>query len=193
MDTLRLASVFLIISITFASVIVGTISYYNSKIAYLNGQIVNKNNELSNQNSEIANLTSQNSNLRSQVAGLTTANLTASLSGDEEPSNLTGGQAYLIIHGSVSNVGTRTAYNAGLHIVAYNAQVVLEINATVALAWGEEFTNPYGNWQSAYNPIGNSYSLTSLEGGQTTQINLSIFHSDTVTNWTITPVWTNSS
>jgi hypothetical protein len=121
-----------------------------------------------------------------------TANLTASITENEDPSSLTGGQAFLNLDGSVSNVGQGVAYNAGLHVVAYDAQGALQINATVPLAFEEMFTNPYGNWQSGINLIGGSHSVTSLSGGQAFQIRLNIYHSGTVTNWTVTPVWTNN-
>jgi hypothetical protein len=38
---------------------------------------------------------------------------------------------------------------------------------------------------------GNSPTLGVLDGEQTAYIGISIFHEGTVTNWTVTPVWTN--
>jgi hypothetical protein len=121
-----------------------------------------------------------------------TANLTARITEDENPSSLTGGQAFLNLDGSVSNVGQGTAYNAGLHVVAYDAQGVIEINATVSLAFQEEFTSPFGYFQSGTGLIGGSHSVTVLYEGQSAQIRLNIEHKQTVTNWTVTPVWTNT-
>ena len=193
MDNKRIAVTALIIVILFVSAFVGTIAYYNGLVTDKNSQIASLNNQISNQSSEIANLTSQVRNLQVQITTLTTANLTASISFDDESSYLTGPtQEFLNLEGSVNNVGKSVAYNAGLHVVAYDAQGVKEIDATVPLAFEETFTNPFGYFQAGSGLIGGSYSVTSLSAGQSAQIRLNIDYSGTVTNWTATPVWTNT-
>lgn len=119
-----------------------------------------------------------------------TANLTASLVAVEFPSDPP--PNFLNLDGSVSNVGNGTAYNAGLHVVAYDAQGVLQINSTVPLAFQEEFTNPFGSYQAGSGLIGGSGSVTTLSRGQAFQIRLNIYHSGIVVNWTVTPIWTNT-
>ena len=98
----------------------------------------------------------------------------------------------LNISGNVSNTGETTAYNAGLHVVAYTATGTLEINVTVPLAYDETFNQDFGTGAIGGGLIGGSYSVTTLDSGQTAQIFLDIYHEGTVTNWTVTPVWTNS-
>jgi hypothetical protein len=181
MSKLRVTITALIITVLFVSSIAGTIFYYN-------GVVNQKDSEISSLNNQIANLTSQISSLNDEIANLTTANLNASLVVGEYSDTTN----FLNLDGSVANVGEGTAYNAGLHVIAYDAQGVLQINATVPLAFEETFTNPYGNWEAGSGLIGGSHSVTSLNGGQTAQIRLNIDHAGTVTNWTITPVWTNS-
>ncbi|MGA3060715.1 MAG: hypothetical protein ABSD92_10135 [Candidatus Bathyarchaeia archaeon] len=104
----------------------------------------------------------------------------------------------LYITGSVNNTGEVTAYNAGLHVVAYAADGTLEVNMTVPLDNGASGQNSawFGadaaiNTFLADYSINNSLQLRSLAGGATTAIDITIFHESTVTNWTVTPVWTN--
>jgi hypothetical protein len=139
--------IYVMIAILFA----GTIFYYswvvndgNSQIASLNTQITNHNSEIANQKNEISNLTVQILSLKGQAAKLsylTSANLVTTLGITEVPggsSSYMGGLVstpvpfnYLFIEGSVINTGDGTAYNAGLHVVAYSANGTLEINMTV--------------------------------------------------------------
>ena len=98
----------------------------------------------------------------------------------------------LNISGNVSNTGETTAYNAGLHVVAYTAIGTLEINVTVPLAYDETFNQDFGTGAVGGGLIGGSYSVTTLDSGQTAQIFLDIYHEGIVTNWTVTPVWTNT-
>jgi len=193
MGSKRIAITALIIVILSVSAFAGTIAYYNGVVTDKNSQIASLNNQISNQTSEIANLTSQVRNLEGQITILTTANLTASLSFLNSPPSPYGGTGTLSIYdGSVHNVGKSIAYNAGLRVVAYDAQGVKEIDATVPLAFEETFTNPFGYFQAGSGLIGGSYSVTSLGAGQSAQIRLNIDYSGTVTNWNATPVWTNS-
>jgi hypothetical protein len=107
---------------------------------------------------------------------------------------------HLLIMGSVTNTGVTTAYNAGLHVVAYQADGKVQINMTVPLDnWANETTNentdfaPVFGTDASTQIYGNeSLQLGNLYSGQNITIILGIFHHGTVTNWTITPVWTSN-
>jgi hypothetical protein len=190
----------LVEAILFVSVLGGMIFYYNVRTS----KIASLNNEIANLNNEEANLTSQISNLNGELTNLTSATsayLVTALGIIEVPaiSPLNVGSVlynHLYISGSVTNIGKGTAVNAGLHVVAYDANGDLLIDMTVPLdknlaAFGTDAE--IDNWlsNSAYGL--NSLQLGILGSGQTATINLGIFHEGTVTNWTVTPVWTNSA
>ncbi len=169
---------FLIVAILFVSAIAGTIFYYNNKVSNLNSQI---------------------SNLKAQLKKLTTANLTTALGIAEVIPNNSGNKGNptkfnnLYITGSVANTGQSTAYNAGLHVVAYDAIGKVEINMTVPMDYDATFgtdaaTNAYVSsiYQTSLLQLGNLYSE------QNVSIAIAIYHEGTVTNWTVTPVWTNT-
>lgn len=92
--------------------------------------------------------------------------------------------------GWVINKGLGTAYNAGLHAIAYDAKGTLEVNMTVPLVDG------MGGIFYTFDIIPKDsqvpFHFGSLDSGQNATITLSIFHVGLVTNWTVTPVWTNS-
>ena len=77
----------------------------------------------------------------------------------------------------------------------------LEVNMTVPLdgqenVTGNEITDlaPVFGTDAATQIYGNdSLQLGNLYSGQTVSISLGIFHEGTVTNWTITPVWTQTA
>ena len=167
-----------LIAVLFVSLLAGTIFYYNGKIARLNRQI---------------------SNLKCQVASLTSANLVDKLAVTEIPKNYPYNVPsplpynYLYITGNVTNTGEGTALNAGLHVVANDANGGLEINITVPLVNGASFGTDAGTDAYVLNSYGNnSLQLGSLFSEQTAIIEIGIFHDGTVSNWTVTPVWTNS-
>lgn len=181
------------LSVLIAILFVGTIFYYNglvndqtSKINSLNSQIANLNNEIANLNNEITNSSNQ--------ANLTSPYLAAALGATE-----LAGNPYnrIWISGSVTNTGEGTAFNAGLHVVAYASNGIVEVNMTVplnnnnAVNYGTD--NATGN--SAYVANGDnhpSFFLVSLGGSGTAVIGINVFHEGTVSKWTITPVWTNT-
>ena len=189
-------AVAVLIAVLFLSSMAEITSYYN-------GVVNNKRSEISSLNCEIANQSSQISNLTAQVANLTTANLVTALGVTEVPYNYINNineaplpYNHLYITGSVNNTGEGRAYNAGLHVVAYSSTGGLGINMTVPLGY-----DPYGAfgsdatidaWLSASPYGGSSLQLVTLYSGENMLINLSIFHEGTVSNWTVTPVWTNS-
>jgi len=100
---------------------------------------------------------------------------------------------YLYITGSAANTGEDTAYNAGLHVAAYNAAGELEINLTVPLVNGATFGSDAATEAYVSNSYANSsQQLGSLNSQQNLTIEVGIFHEGVVSNWNVTPVWTDS-
>jgi hypothetical protein len=175
--------------------------------------------QVEKENSQISNLTCQVTNLRNEITNLTSANLWSMLNVTEEPNNSDLVQTFptipvvsvpfnsLWINGSVTNTGHVTAYNAGLHVVGYASDGTLEVNMTVPLVTNAVYgtdtaidalilNNPRlieGNDIGAlhFGQIG-PLQLGSLAVGQTGKVFLAIYHEGVVTNWTVTPVWTNT-
>ena len=165
----------------------GTIVYFNDKIALMN-------NEMSNLSSQISTLAGQLTNLSSAylVTALGTHELTFQINNAvrNNPSTIN----YLSIMGKVTNTGRGTAYNAGLLVVAYNNTTgKVEIDMTVPLGSGT-FGVDSSTDAFVANQFGNisSLQLGYLGSEQTAVVNASIYHENTVSNWTITPVWTNT-
>jgi hypothetical protein len=182
----------LVVAILFVSTIAGTIFYYNSVLNDKNSQIALLNSQVANQNNEIANLNNQITNSSSQ-ANLTPPNLATALGATEIASNP---YNRLWISGSVTNTGADTAFKAGLHVVAYAANGTLEVSITVPLNNNDVVNFGTDAATDASGYVGNgdnhpSFFLVSLGGGGTAVIGINIFHEGTVSNWTITPVWTN--
>ena len=182
---------FLLVAILVVSAFVGTIFYYNGVVNDRNSKIASLNSQIANLNNEITNLSSQ-MHVFGQ-ANLTSPYLVTALGTTEIASNP---YNRLWISGSVTNTGEGTAYNAGLHVVAYAANGKVEVNMTVPLNNNDvvNYGTDAATDASAY--VGNgdnnpSFFLVSLGGGGTAVIGINIFHEGTVSNWTITPVWTN--
>jgi hypothetical protein len=197
----KIIAISVLIAILFVGAIAGTMFYYNGVVNDKNSKIVSLNTQIANQNNEIANLTSQISNLKSQLTNFTSGNLVASLGISEVGNTSTSAYLYpyyrLYISGTVTNTGIGEAYNAGLHVVAYTANGILEINMTVPLTNGEEgvnfgtdsATNAYVlNWASSIGSSIGSLQLGNLDSGQTATVDLNIYHEGVVSNWTVTPV-----
>jgi hypothetical protein len=114
----------------------------------------------------------------------------------------------LWIKGSITNTGRETAYNAGLKVVAYDAKGNLQINMTVPLTNGAFGTSDATNtFVLDHHRIGTytkfeaspwkvdsvgSLEFGSLNSGQIANVTLAILHEATVSNWTVTPIWTNN-
>ena len=152
-----------------------------------------------NQDSKIAQLNTQEQNLKGQITNLTTAYLKTAL---EENEIITSDYAatqslpynYLYVSGTVTNTGGGKAFNAGLHVTAYNAAGTLEINMTFPLSGGTFGTDSKIDAYATNSQWGgvSSLQLGNLAGGETVTSNILIFHEGIVSNWTVTPVWTNS-
>jgi len=176
----KVIAVSVLIAILFAGTISGTVFYYNGITKDRNSEIASLNNKITNLNTKISNLTVQLTNLTSAnlvtiALGVTEVpyNSQISLNSALPPDN------YLYITGLVTNTGDGIAYNAGLHVIAYDATGTLEINTTVPLTAGTVY-------------IDSSLPLGNLVGGQNATIEIVLYHEGTVTNWTVTPVWTNT-
>ena len=184
----KLIAISVFVVIIFVSVIAVTIVYYNNKVSNLNSQI---------------------SSLKNQVTNLTFVNLTSDLSiteihffpnhflnGTQIPDYYPHAFPNLFINGSVTNAGGATAFNAGLHVAAYTANEILVVNMTVALVNGEwvfgtdATTNAYVS--NYYKDDLGTLQLGYLKSGQTVAFDLSFYHEGTASNWTVTPVWTNT-
>ena len=118
-------------------------------------------NELFQKNLEIAELNKQVIEFQKQLDSQQKASLVTSLGISTEPRNITYPHPHFTIEGVVFNVGSKTAYNARLDIIAY-----------------------YKNGLSAFNmsiPLGN------LAKWQVAQVSKIIATSDWIGNYTVTP------
>jgi hypothetical protein len=102
----------------------------------------------------------------------------------------------LYLNGSVINNGGGAAFSAGLHVLAYAANGTVEVNMTVPLVNGEwvygtdATTDAYAS--NYYKSYLGSLQLETLKSGQTVTFDLSFYHEGIASNWTVTPVWTNT-
>ncbi|MGD0070558.1 MAG: hypothetical protein ABSB71_03245 [Candidatus Bathyarchaeia archaeon] len=173
----------LIVAVLFVSAMAGTIFYYNG--------VVN------DRNSKIDLLNAQIANLEGQITNLTSANIETTLGITEYPSVISADLPRSVIYnhleitGSVNNTGRGTAYNAGLHVVGYDANSTLLVNMTVPFM-GAYGTDAQIDSYFSSNFSGSSLQLGSLYSGQTATIDVIIYREGTVSNWNVTPVWTNS-
>lgn len=122
---------------------------------------INLNDELVQKNLEITGLNNQVIDLQKQTDNQQKASLVTSLGISTEPRNITYPHPHFTIEGVVFNVGSKTAYNARLDIIAY-----------------------YKNGLSAFNmsiPLGN------LAKWQVAQVSKIIATSDWIGNYSVTP------
>lgn len=189
----------------------------NIQISNQNNQISNFADQVANLTTERTSLYDQISSLTAQITNLTSANLTAAITVNEisnndalynEFPNMAPNIPYqsLQISGSITNTGYVTALNAGLHIAAFASDGTLEINMTVPLANGVFGTDNEtramilsyprvnvndGGFTVVLGTLG-SLQLGSIDVNQTDKVAITIYHEGTVSNWTVTLVWTNS-
>jgi hypothetical protein len=206
MRNIRKALTFFAVAALFVSVIAGTLVYFNDRNATkssVKSQVPYQNSETANLTAEISYLKTQLANLTNIVTNLTSANLVTSLETHEmqgSASSYMGGLVptpvpfnYLWIEGSVTNQGKGYAFDAGLHVVAYTSDGTLEVNQTFPFT-GDTFGTDNASDAFVSKTYGNSsLALEILDSGQTTNVNLNIFHEGVVATWTVTPVcWTYS-
>jgi hypothetical protein len=208
----KILAISVLIAVLWVSCIVGIQFYYNSLLETNNQKIASLTNQIATQKNEIANLTSQVKHIHDEEA-----NITKKLGVKEISNQTTSALGYyvmydaLFIKGTVINTGNLTAYNAGLKVVAYSADGVLEINMTVPLVHGAAYyigsssyygdvidfgtdnaTQAIASSLDSYIGSTDSLKLGDLYGGQTVPVNINILHEGIVTNWTVTPVWSNT-
>jgi hypothetical protein len=192
----------ILIAILFVAAIAGTIVYCNGVLSDGNSKIESLNGKISDLTSRVSDLKTQDSQTNNLLSPKIVTSLGISEVPYDSPHNYPTPLLYnhLIIMGSVANTGVTTAYNAGLHVVATQADGKVQINMTVPLDnWANETTNentdfaPVFGTDASTQIYGNeSLQLGNLYSGQNVTIILGIFHHGTVTNWTITPVWTSN-
>jgi hypothetical protein len=124
------------------------------------------NNELVQKNLEITGLNNQVIELQRQLDNQQKASLVTSLGISTEPRNITYPHPHFTIEGVVFNVGTKTAYNARLDIMAYYKNGLLALNMSI--------------------PLGN------LAKWQIAQVNKIIVTSDWIGNYTVVPISTDT-
>ncbi|MGO8805743.1 MAG: hypothetical protein ACLQO7_03935 [Candidatus Bathyarchaeia archaeon] len=190
--SVHLSAVLVTVVALLATVLAGTVTYHNSVLENKNSKIASLNTKISNLASQVTNLTAKTS----QIRNLTSANLVTAIGVAEVVNTSRVSRAYnrLYIEGSVTNNGSGFAFNVGLRVLACAADGTLEINMTVPLTYGEFGTNAaIYSYIYSFDPYcTSSPQFGNLSSGQSAEVNLDIYHDGTVTNWTITPVWTNT-
>lgn len=145
-----------------------TIQDLKNEIAQKNNLITQKNDEIINLNNQITSLTSQLSELNSQIDDLTSQiaskpkivvdGLTVEDDRSSFPYNLH-------IYGRIYNTGGRTAYNAFLHIVAFNAEGVA---------------------------VDYYYYFAGITGGMSLGLDFRVNYTGSpIESWSIKPIWTD--
>lgn len=194
MEKISKALVSVVIVVLFLATISGTILYYQNVLDDRDSTISALESQVSNQTDEIADYQSQVSGLENQLASLTSINIVTAL-GIKEIGNLSGSVAApnsyyrLFVSGLVTNEGNGTAFNAGLHVVAYDKDAILQINMTVPLIAGSTLAN-----FTTVVKIDGSYGnpplhFANLAGGETTRVEFNIYHKGQLANWTVTPIY----
>jgi hypothetical protein len=194
MDKMRKAIVTVTIVVLFVVSISGTVLYYQGLLNDKESMISVLEEQVANQSAEISDYQSQVSGLENQLASLTSINIVTAL-GVKEIGNLSGSHAApnsyyrLFVSGLVTNDGNGTAFNAGLHVVAYDKDAILQINMTVPLIAGSTLAN-----FTTVVKIDGSYGnpplhFTNLAGGETTRVEFNIYHQGQLANWTVTPIY----
>ena len=159
------------------------------------------NNEISF--AQVSYLENQITNLNDLISNLTSANLVTSLAIKEYPAttqtNPAGAYSIsyensLFIVGSVTNTGEGVAYNAGLHVVGYTVNGTLEMDMTLPLStmrgtsyYSANYTSP-----TELSTLNSGYGYDSYSSSNSASIGMAIYTPDFVSNWTVTPVWTNT-
>ena len=184
------------VAVLCVAALAGTLAYYNGTLNDRNQKIALLSRQIAINNDQISNLTSQVSKLQSEIANSTSANLVATLGVNDVGNTSSISRSYnrLFIEGSVTNNGQGEALNAGLHVSAYAADGTLEINMTVPLTYGEFGTSgAIYSYICTFDPYcTSSQKFENLSSGRSANVNLDIYHEGTVSNWTITPTWTNA-
>jgi chaperonin cofactor prefoldin len=145
-----------------------TIQKLNNEIAQKNNAIAQKNDEIFSLNNQIASLNNQISELNSQIDDLTSqiANkpkiVVDGLNVEDERNSI---PYNLHVYGVVNNTGGSTAYNAFLHVVAFNAEGVA---------------------------IDTCHYFAGITGGMHLGLDFRLNYTGSpIESWFITPIWTD--
>jgi hypothetical protein len=189
---LQITFLVLLVSIAILSM---TALYCSSSSNYLLG--INPQSAI--QDSKIPNPENQTTNDKNQITNSTKPNLVTALGISEVSNTSSISRSYnrLHIEGSVTNSGPDTASNAGIHVVAYTSDRILEINMTYPLTYGafgsDDSMNSYVTSFDPFCPISlKSLKFGSLATGQTADVDIDIYHIGEVTRWIVTPAYTNN-
>ena len=193
---IQVSTVLIVVAVFLASVLVGIVTYYNSALESKDSKIASMSTQIANLTSQVSRLENESMNLTSQVTNLTSANLVTALGIAEvgNTSSITRSYNRLYIEGKVTNNGQGSAFNAGLHVQAYASDGTIKINMTVPLTYGEFAANAeIYSYICSFDPYcTSSPKYGNLASGQSADVNLDVYHEGTVTNWTVTPVWTRA-
>ena len=142
-----------------------TNSDYNSvssQLASANSQISNIETGLADNETALANANAQITSLNSQVASLNAPKLiNVNLVGSDNRTLLQ--NASLLVSGYVCNVGSNSAYNSRIHVLAYqNSVVAIDTYITLGTILGS-------GWTSINQPVN--------------------YNGSALTNWTLALVW----
>jgi len=132
----------------------------------LNTQITNLQDQISGLNSQISSLNAQITDLQNQIDTLKAPKLIkVHLMSDDNRPWL--GTPYLHVYGYICNVGTNTAYNSKIHVVAYQSGGVIAIDTYITRG--------------------------TISGESWTSVDSNIYYSGSeLTGWTLTLEWTTS-
>jgi len=140
-------------------------SHTNAEYQSLQTQIASLQNEVDDLNSQIQSKNAQIASLQNQLADLQAPKLIkVNLKSDDNRPWL--GTPYLHVYGEICNVGTNTAYNCKLHVVAYQSGGVVAIDTYILLG----------------SISGQSW--VSVDGSPT-------YSGGALTGWSVTPEWTS--
>ena len=194
MGNRRRVIITLAVTVLFISAIIGT-AFYN--------EIVQSNNKLNllDKDTQASGKVTNTTTPTPQIENLIPKNIDVStLTVREYPKNPSG-EFYpgdwlfnsLGISGAVSNNGNNVAENVGLHIIADSSNRTRLIDMIIPVTQ-DYYVVRYGA-NGEVNRIINAPDigkLSTMPGQHMVSVNIIIYHQRSATNWTVTPVWTNS-
>jgi hypothetical protein len=132
------------------------------EVQTLEGQVSDLQDQVETQQNQIMNLENQLANVNPAATGAKVINVGLGARDERNTS-----EPYLFVSGYVCNVGSETAYNVRLHVIAYQGSVQV-INSYY------EITDSLGRYDAEYVEANFYYSGPELTPG----------------SWTMTPEWT---
>ncbi len=163
----------------------GLIESQREQIGELNQTVLIQNGQMEGLYNQIAGLNQTLTDLNEKMAEYQiahTANLVTALGSNEIPKYKDDLWNHLWISGTVMNTGSGIAHNAGLQVIGYSSSGKVLINTTIPLK---------GIISTNYQDYGVVTPLSTVEPTQSIDVRASIFHKGTLSQWEISPVWTN--